>query len=440
MVKLLIYIILFVAFFGTSLEEYSIVPRYFSMLTEFSIYLLFIISLILAGKDKRKYDFHLSLLYFLFIIDAALSIVLNNSVDLKTLLGIRYLLRFYFLYLAIMNITSSEEQQRKFNKLIMALFIIQLPTQAIKFYFYGFSENTIGTYATHGGGLTTVIPLVALGYLNAYYCFYKKKKIYLILSVGFIAYGLIGIKLALLFIYPIAFLSLYYLNVIKVKGFQIPHDIYKIALISLIILVVSAVGIKTQPRANRERKVGGSIDLKYALEYSKNYTSGKSNINPELSAGRFATTKKLFKYLWEEDFVTMCFGYGPGVISKIMYNTGELEYKSNIEKIAGSYGKTGLVYITAEYGIIGMILITIIYSIFLRNSYKLLKIEKEPYWRAFASGSLFFSCIAMFIFIFYNKTTVIGEVIQPVFFYCMAIVYYRIKRSAIFRKIEKSLI
>jgi hypothetical protein len=359
------------------------------------------------------------------VLTAILSAFINSNYGYQAVLSLRLVIRFYFLYLAIINLDLQEEKIYTINNILIFLFILQLPTQALKFYFYGFSEDTIGTYGTHGGGLTTVIPLVALGYLIAFYCIYKKSIYYLILCGWFIAYGIIGLKLALFFLYPISFFSLYYINVIKIKGIRITRDAYRIIIIAILIIGVGAIIIKHQARTNRERTVGGSVDLSYALKSSLDYTTRSRSSNEELALGRVATTKMTLKYLLEEGFVNFCFGYGPGVINKHVHYTSKKKYATRVEKIAGSYGKTGAVYILSEYGIIGLILIIIIYSFFIKNCWKLYTKEKETYWKAFASGSFFFACVTFFIFITYNHLTVMGDTIVPVFFYCMAIVQNR---------------
>jgi hypothetical protein len=329
--------------------------------------------------------------------------------------------------LAIINFRLDDKQTCKINNILFYLFLIQLPAQAIKFYFYGFREDTIGTYGTYGGGLTTVIPLVALGYLIAFYYIYKKHILYLFFSVWFIAYGIIGVKLALLFLYPITFICLFYLNVVKIRGLRLPGDFYKFLVIAILMIPIGATIISHQVRTNRERKIGGSVDLSYALKSSIDYTTRTRADNPEFALGRVATFKLVTELLFEEDFLTICLGYGPGVINEIEKNKKEKYYDRRLERIVGSYGKTGAIFIVTEYGIFGLIILIIIYSIFIKNCWKLFLKEKEPYWKAFASGSLFFSCITLFIFIAYNQQTVIGDTIVPVFFYCMAIVYNRYK-------------
>jgi O-antigen ligase len=326
----------------------------------------------------------------------------------------------------MVNMEFGDKRLKRLNKVLLLLFIIQLPVQLIKFFFYGIAEDSIGTYATHGGGATTVIPLMALGYLSGYYFLHKKNYKLLILSVGFIAYGIIGAKYALLFLYPISFIALYYINVIKIKGFQIPGDIYRSLVVLLLIVSVGIIVIKFQVRANREYSVGGSVDLSYALKSSLEYTTSTSHFHPELATGRFSTTKMTFGYLFEESFIRICLGYGPGVLTRLSHKVIE-EYKTREEKIAGSYGHTGAINIVMDSGIIGLVLILIIYSAFLNNCLKLYKKEKDPYWKAFASGSLFFSIVNIFMFLCYNDVMINGDTIPPVFFYCMATVYVRLK-------------
>jgi hypothetical protein len=429
LITILFYIILIIAFTGNSLVDYNIIPKSFVLLTEGSVYLLFLGSLLASGKKRKNYNLDLIVPFILFVFAAFCSAIINNALSYLAIMSLRLVVRFYFLFLAFLNMRLEEKQLTKFNKFIMYMFIIQLPTQAIKFYFYGFSEDTIGTYGTHGGGLTTVIPLVALGYFFAYYSLYKKKLLYLILCAGFIAYGIIGLKLALLFLYPVSFIILYYLNVVKEKGIRIPGDIYKVTVIALLTAVVSVVIIKNQVRTNVGRQLGGKVNLSYALKSSLRYSTEMKSGDPDLAKGRIATTKMAVKFLLDDGFLTASFGYGPGIINKLRYSKKNIGYgnRTKAERIAGSYGLTGVVHIMTEYGFVGLVIIVYIYLMFVKSSWNLYKIEKSPYWKAFTSGSLFFSFVAFFIFAFYNTTTIIGGTILPVFYYCMSLVYIRKK-------------
>jgi hypothetical protein len=53
--------------------------------------------------------------------------------------------------------------------------------------------------------------------------------------------------------------------------------------------------------------------------------------------------------------------------------------------------------------------------------------KKEPYWKAFAVGSLVFALLNLFIFFAYNTVPIAGDTIPPVYFYVMATMYLRLK-------------
>jgi hypothetical protein len=178
MTILLICQIFVIGFFGNLLTDYQILPPEAKLISELSVYLLFCYSLINRSNKHPQFCFHLLNFYFAFLLIAISSAFLNGYMNQRLIIGLRPILRFYFFYLALLNLNISENQYKKINKMIFVLFILQLPASAIRFQQYGISELTIGTYASHGGGLTPVIPIVALGFLSGFYIFWKPKIIY----------------------------------------------------------------------------------------------------------------------------------------------------------------------------------------------------------------------------------------------------------------------
>ena len=208
MALFLIYGIFLVAFFADSFVGYNLIPAHVTLVTELFIYLLFLYSLIVSRRNHKDYHLHLVPLLAFFLIVALCSIVVNNTFNFRPVFSLRLILRFFIFYVALINMGLTDGQLKKINTLLFILFIIQLPASAIKFCFYGVSEMTMGTYTVRGGGLTTIIPIIALGYLAGYYVFHKPRALYLLLGVGFIAYGIVGAKAALFFLLPITFLVL----------------------------------------------------------------------------------------------------------------------------------------------------------------------------------------------------------------------------------------
>ena len=423
----LIYGIFLLAFFADSFVGYNLIPAHVTIVTELLIYLLFLYSLVVSRSNHKDYCLHLVPLFAFFLIVTLCSIVVNNTFNFRPVFSLRLILRFFIFYLALINLGLNNDQLKKINTLLFILFIIQLPASAIKFYFYGISELTMGTYTVCGGGLTTLIPIIALGYLAGYYAFHKPRAVYLLLGVGFIAYGIVGAKKALLFLLPITFLGLYYLTYIRGKSVNAAKHLSIIAFVALLSIVVGGTIIKFNRILNSERAVGGKIDLSYALKYSKEYTTGTNYHNPEFASGRFSTTMLTFDTIWEGGLPHIFFGYGPGSLTgSVLSKRPSID--RNTFRISGSYGKTGMVFILTEYGLFGLIPLGLMFCIFAHMCWKWYNYEKELYWKAFALGSLVFSLLNVFIFFAYNMVPIDDDTIPPVYFYVMATMYLRLKQ------------
>ena len=420
----IIYIIFLFSFFGDFFVQENLIPPYLTLATEGFIYLLFLYSLIVRRTDHKRYCLHLVPLFVFFLTVALCSIVVNNTFNFRPIFSLRLILRFFIFYLALINLRLIDDQLKKINRLLFILFIIQLPVSAVKFYFYGVAERTHGTYS--GGGLTTIIPIIALGYLSGYYTFHKPRVVYLLLGVGFIAYGIVGAKAALFFLLPITFLGLYYLTYIRGKSVDTAKHLSMIAIILLLSIVVGGTIIRFNPRLNAERKVGGNIDFSYALEYSKEYTTGTNCYNSEYATGRFSTTMLTFDTLCKGGLPHILFGYGPGCLTKSMLSHTPADKR--IVRIAGSYGMSGMAFILTEYGLFGLIPLGLMFCIFARMCWRWYNYEEDPYWKAFAVGSLVFSFLNAFIFFAYNRLPILGDIIVPVYFYAMATMYLRLKQ------------
>ena len=58
--------------------------------------------------------------------------------------------------------------------------------------------------------------------------------------------------------------------------------------------------------------------------------------------------------------------------------------------------------------------------------FKWYKLEKNAYWKALATGSLFFAVYNTFIFFAYNVLPINGDLVPPIYFYAMAVAYLRL--------------
>lgn len=412
-----IYTIFFFTFFGNTLVDYHFIPAYAVIIVEATIYALFIFSSAFYNRSNSNLYFNLWFLYGFFLLIAIFSTIVNRYYNIQPISSLRLFLRFYFFYLALINLELDDIELKKINKLIFFLFIIQLPVVAFKFYRLGISENTIGTYATHGGAITPLIPIIAIGYLSGFYYFLKKRMLYIILAIGFIFLGIAGNKRVLLFVYPVAFLGIYYLtNIVGSKG-NLGKRLATMICILLISVSTSFLIIKYLKGYNYNESESNRIS--HAMKYAKDYTTSKRG---EVATGRISTLQLAIKTV--SDFEHFVFGFGPGALTKSILRSG---YEENTELIhlQRSYGKTGLVTLLVEYGIIGTLVFFFISYSFARKCWNWFKSEADPYWKAFSMGSFIFSSYVILIFFFYNTEPFLGDFIPPLFYYAMAVTFLR---------------
>ncbi|MCM2285991.1 MAG: hypothetical protein NDI81_14490 [Desulfobacula sp.] len=430
MALIIIYAIFIIAFFGNLLVETGLIPPEVTLATEFSTYLLFCFSFFQnAISGRSRLSFHLVSLYAGFAVVALASAILNHRLDISLIIGLRPILRFYILYLALINLPLSERQSKKINILLFAIFILQLPVSFTRFLALGISENTIGTYGNHGGGLTPIIPIVAIGYLAGFYIFWKKKLIYPIIGLGFIAFGILGEKRVLFFLFPVAFMAIYYIGYIKGKKVSPAKFIGAAVLVLTITISVQILMMMNIRTLNPDQKTGGGrIDYGYVLDYAKKYETSEYYGRKGSGGGRASTTLIAMNTVLNNGVGHLFFGFGPGtVVSSIIKTNARIDKR--LLPYTNSYGKTGLTYILVEYGLFGALLLGPVYLIFMVKSYQWFKTETDPYWKSLALGNVIFAGLYVFLFFTYNRMPVNDDTMLPVYFYAMAMMYSRLNKQ-----------
>ncbi len=419
-----IYILLVFEFFGYSIIGYGFIPEYSAVIVEVIVYMLFLTSLLMGLGREETYKFDLGWIFSFFILIAIASAVNNHTVDFGLIYSLRLYLRFYLLYIAIINFGLSDDQLKKIMDLIFFLLIIQIPVQLIKFSFLGISEDTIGSYALHGGGITPAIAIIGLAFSAGYYRFYTKFKVsLLLLGVFFVTFGVLGDKRIILYLYPLVFLFLYYLLYMKQKNI---HGNLSAVIAFIVIMVVTlstgAAILKFNRTLNPEKKVGGSIDLRYAFEYSKEYEGNM--LTKHSATGRYNTLKIVCTELKNGGFGRIMFGFGPGSLTSSIFGN-ERHSSFSLMKIAGCYGQTGLTHVVSEYGLLNMLLIIYFFIISLHRSWRYYNTETDPYWKGFSVFCLVFVALQFFIFVGYNTTPLLNNTLSPIFYCTLAVLYLR---------------
>jgi hypothetical protein len=422
----LIYGVLFIALFGGLIESLG-VPAYFTAVTELFIILLFLTSP-LTTESRRGYVTHLWYFYFYFLLIAVFSLFVNDSGIDRAIYSLRLLFRFYIFYLAITTLDLDDEIIKRINKVIIFLLILQLPVIAYNFLRYGVSERTIGAYTLVGGAVTTILPIVLIFYIAGFYFFYRNDKRYILLAVAFLLFSIIGKKRVIFFLYPAQFMAIYYFIYLKAKRIHLSRKMSTIVVVLTTIVMISSTILYLNPTLNPEQEVGGSIDPEYAIAYAKDYTTRENPFG--YTTGRYATTVRIFKSLWEDGFIAIFLGLGPGKFTQSLFDP--IKQRKSIDDIKNrykfKYGLTAMTRTAIEYGIFGIFTFVLITFSYARMTLRYYRQEVDKYWKAFAAGSVGFAYATVFFFFTYGDTVLWGDTIPALYFWAMAAIYTRSKR------------
>ena len=417
-----IIIMLFIVFFGNWVQTVGLLPPQFSWLSEVLIALLFVKAI--SAKILRKEKIHLKYLGIvcLFLFITGISFRLTGVSMIHMLLFLRLLFRHYILFIAVINLDFTEKEMNRIIKLLIFLFIIQIPTAVGKMFVYGPGEMAIGTYAPWGGGPSAIIPLIAIGFLLSLYFLYKPSKWYVLLAFGFIAFGIIGGKRAVLFFVPVIILFLAFFMKI---GFK---EVIKYAMIGgVIILVTGFFSIRFLRSLNPEGGYGNvTVDLRFVADYIANYTTDEEEGK---SKGRISTTINVFRILNEQGTRGLLLGLGPGSYIKTRF-----EDLKSTQKEMGTlpiiYGITGFTWTALQTGFVGALVYFSVFLFILIAASKYYKTETRPYWKAFALGMVGYTFVMLWINVTY-WTVHLDDMLPLVYFLLVAFMLKKTENSEI---------
>ena len=349
----LVNLILIISFSKGVLELIGIPPNISQLTIDVLILTFFIISFIFILR-KGGVVFAVGLVHvFLFIVFIIISYLLNETNYIELLLFVRALLIYYLFFYALLNTPFTKEEKDVFVKVLIILFLVQIPAAFIKLILLGGTlEKIVGTVSIGEGSLATVMPLVAIAFLISKYLVYKNIK-YIILVLFFISIGLISNKLGILFYVVFLFIFITYLYSSKKSSGGINFIFFKkMTLTSIYISVIVALFISLNPRANPEHKIGGSIDLDYLITYTQHYNTLKLKGSRVEADGRSDAPFVAFNKLSNGGLLNILVGYGPGDIIKSMFSKYKdpLLAKYNI----GYGGRLGLVWVMMQVGLVGV--------------------------------------------------------------------------------------
>lgn len=402
-----IFLLLILVTFAEWSVELGFLPPQVMWAPEILSLLLFFKAGAVRFVQKKKFRVPGAKIIMLFLFLAIISTLYNRIHIVSVFLFLRLLFRYYLLFLAVLNLDLDEKFFRTLNRIIIFIFLSQLPLSVVKLIAYGQGERPLGL---SGHYLPAVFPMIAIGFLIALFFLYQKKIIYVLLSLGFVGFSIVGEKRAFVFFLPILIV---YLSRFFLKDFR---SVLKYAIVGVIILSVTVYfSARLIPTLNPQRAVWGEFNPGYLIGYGLDYTTKTDE--SDMAIGRTSATLSALDSLRKKGMMTLSFGYGPGSILKSMFES--FDRRSLLRAYFGvGYGVNGIVWLGVQVGMIGLVVFFSFIYFLLRKSIRYFKNEVDPYWRSFGFGMVGFSFIMIFMGLLYHPIFE-NDAISAIYF-CLA--------------------
>ena len=414
-------VLLFVLSFSKgALELLGISEAIIQLIIDVLIIIVFSYSLLIMVKNKRIKGPGLVINFILFAVILS-SFLLSDVSEIQMILFIRKFGIYYLFFYALFNINLSDIQKDKLLKLLMILFLIQIPAAFIKLIMLGGTqEKIIGAMSVQSGSIATIMPIIAISYLVASYLELKKIKD-LVLILLFIAIGLISNKMGILFYVMLLFVSLSYFYSLKhTKGFNLFNMIFikKMMMVSVILIFIFLAFVSLNPRANPEGIVGGSVDIDYLVNYIDDYQNLKYDHIRIEGEGRFDAPGIALDRMSSQGWFSVLLGFGPGDIIKSSFTPYEnpLREKYNI----GYGGRLGLVWIMMQLGLVGVVVLLLFHFVLFERLWRVYRREsKEMKDRVLVLGVLGLPVIFMLDFFTYSSVLMVESGITITYYFAI---------------------
>lgn len=421
-----IIVLMLIAWTAESLIAYGIVPDHIPDIVFIMVICMLFSKIFIRRKPGEQAQFPFLLPYLCFLGVCIISALLNNISALRCTLFLRHLTMFYAFLLSLVNSSLTEFEVKKLNKFMVFIFILQVVVATGKWMFlydvagneFG-QEGLTGTYATHGGGFHTLIPLMAMSFIVPAY-FATGRKIFIALFWLFGWFVLVGSKRAPVFVMPI--MAIYLFRVMKHR-FHLDIKFSKVTAMTGAVLVTLLVIISINRTLNPEESMGGSVDVRYILDYFRDYTTSYAELDGKMVATRrFAATEMFFNHLSETDLQTVLFGFGPG--SAIRTGLVENNYRTLFLDMGIEGGITGFVWMTTQIGLVGTLMTIWFFVAIYRKIYRVYLRSQSEYWKIFVVGTLGSFIVMAFDFFAYSVAFISSETMLVTAFYFASIALF----------------
>ena len=281
--------------------------------------------------------------FFLFSITFIISSFLND--DYFNIIFSQYS-RYFILFAVYLFISRNREKEffrYILTKVLFELLLVQIILSVFKFFIMGLTESVVGSVSSQGGAMATALPILGFMFLWIKRNGQLNRRDWIFI-VGLMFIGFVSLKRAIWFVIPFIIA----LFMIYVPGRKISPRLILLAIIA--VPLVFYLGVRLNPSLNREKRIGGSFDLNYALNYAERYNYGENSSDKTSGRGNAAiyiVDKITSNTITEKEW----FGYG----LRFMYAADYQEYADMGLSITSKGSATGVYQTMVSNGFLGII-------------------------------------------------------------------------------------
>lgn len=397
--------------------------------TEVLVFLLLATAALVRGKDFRGRGYLAATCLFL---TALVSWRYNGSGVLGLALFYHLMLMFYLFYLALTNLQLRAGEMRFLDRLVVILFLIQIPASFVKFALVGVKEGQgIGTMSVSSGSLTTVFTIVAFPVTFGYFLVYRRR-IYVVVMAGFFLFGLIGEKRGIVFFLPfmLAFVLFFYLKLyLKRRRVFISPLAVRYGLLAVIVacaaLYLTARSIYS---LNPDGRAGGRFDLAFLWDKAIGYTTQADEYvhisNPvvrrnAVAYGRLASLTHSIPFTCESGVANALLGFGPGCVIQSSLTAADDDQYEEMLALKFGIGKhlVGMAWLFLQTGLLGSLAVFALYGNFFALGIRKMRTALTRADNALALAFLTINIALAMDFLTYSTVGIGAGVITPVYFY-----------------------
>lgn len=286
--------------------------------------LFIILSTLLLFKSKNiklnKSEQRILYLFILFTFFFFMNYIINGVPLLWA--GYQYYKYYvpFVLFFAMKGLNMSSEDAFYYGNLILKLILFQVAFSILKIAIIGFRENITGTISNTGGGIG--IGYAIMGTILYWAMNNKELKgkdwIYVL---SFLMIPIASNKRAIWFIYPIIIILIMYEKITRLSA-------RRVAYIIILVPFLIYFGFRLNPSLNPERKLWGSFDFNYAINYALSYSGvSEEKLEDPYAQGRWGSSALIVKTTLQNPFSReSILGYGRSRTGYLSEEFNPLDY------------------------------------------------------------------------------------------------------------------